>query len=153
MSEAEYRNLLWKNDTSSVEIRPGVHREPGHRLHPVILYAHTTVQDSREFAVLDKVTPSFRSERHQFGRDPAWSPPRTRTSAASCYPICSHYCPRQSGIRCSGQGNSFIPIGTTPVRSRSGLESTENPDIGCILLSYMLTLLSKTVGNSLFWTR
>jgi hypothetical protein len=45
MSEAEYRNLLWKNDNSSVEIRPGIHREPGHRLHPVILYAQDLCMD------------------------------------------------------------------------------------------------------------
>src|ERR1019366_8994630 len=38
----------------------------------------------------------------------------------------SHYCPRQSGIRCSGQGNSFI-WSTSPISLGGGLRGRHDP--------------------------
>src|ERR1039458_3025356 len=37
-----------------------------------------------------------------------------------------HYCPRQSGIRCSGQGNSFI-LSTSPISLGGGLRGRHDP--------------------------
>src|ERR1019366_6467987 len=60
-------------------------------------------------------------ERQQFGRAPAWNPPRTRTSAASCYPICSgslHGCTHCRQVQHRRRTHSRNPVPTQRVLVR-----------------------------------
>src|ERR1017187_7597033 len=57
---------------------------------------------------------------------PCWKLPQMWKSLYTSTCNQTHYCPRQSGIRCSGQGNSFI-LSTSPISLGGGLRGRHDP--------------------------